>query len=91
MHKLEHITRSEREKYQLLRSIARLKMHSEFEDFVEALRQSLQQIDQKNRTGVTPALEWGQGAAQFVAGLLETIEQADEISRKIESRTRKNA
>lgn len=88
--KLEHAAASDQEKVQLLRSIARLKTHSEFQDLVEALRQSLQMIDQKNRTAEAPTLNWGQGAAQYVSGLLETIESADATSRTIESRLRKN-
>lgn len=91
MIKIEQTAVTDRDKYQLMRSIARLKMHSEFEDLVAALRQSLQVIDQKNRTADAPVLHRGQGAAQFVASLLETIEQSDDISRAIESRMRKNA
>jgi len=88
--KLEHIAANDREKVQLLRSISRLKQHSEFQDLVEALRLSLQHIDQRNRTAQDPVLNWGQGAAQYVAGLLETIDQSDATSRAIESRLRKN-
>ncbi len=88
--KLEHVAASDRDKVQLLRSISRLKQHSEFQDLVEALRQSLQLIDQKNRTAEVPNLHWGQGAAQYVSGLLETIDQSDATSRTIESRLRKN-
>ena len=88
--KLEHIASGDQDKLQLLRSIARLKQHSEFQDLVEALRQSLLTIDQKNRSAEAPTLQWGQGAAQYVAGLLETIDNADATSRTIESRLRKN-
>ena len=88
--KLEHVAANDREKVQLLRSITRLKQHSEFQDLVEALRQSLQLIDAKNRTATEPTLNWGQGAAQYVSGLLETIDTADATSRTIEGRLRKN-
>lgn len=90
MHKLEHVADDDRQKVNLLRSIARLKQNSEFEDLVEALRLMLEHIDQKNRTAEAPNLQWGQGASQFVAGLLETIRTAEEVSRAIESRLRKN-
>ncbi len=88
--KLEHVATGDQEKIQLLRSIARLKQHSEFQDLVEALRLSLRSIDQRNRSAEAPQLHWGQGAAQYVAGLLETIDTADATSRTIESRLRKN-
>jgi sugar-specific transcriptional regulator TrmB len=88
--KLEHVITGDREKVQLLRSIARLKAHSEFQDLVDALRRSLSVIDQKNRAAESPTLQWGQGAAQYVSGLLETIDNADATSRTIESRLRKN-
>lgn len=88
--KLEHVATGDQEKIQLLRSISRLRHHSEFQDLVEALRLSLQAIDQRNRNAEAPSLQWGQGAAQYVAGLLEIIDNADATSSAIESRLRKN-
>jgi len=88
--KLEHVTgNNTRETEQLLWSIQRLKSNSDFQTLVEALRQAQSQIDQKNRTATEPTLHWGQGAAQFVSSLLETIDKADETFKAIQKQPRK--
>lgn len=73
----------ERKRLQFLQALARLKQTDDFQLLIDVLHQTQQNIDKSNRIAHSPELQWGQGHAQFLNELLETIGIAEELSRDL--------
>ncbi|MBU2097939.1 MAG: hypothetical protein KKD00_04200 [Gammaproteobacteria bacterium] len=73
----------ERKRLQFLQALARLKQTDDFQLLVEVLHQAQTNIDKSNRIAHSPELQWGQGHAQFLNEMLETIGSAETLSRDL--------
>lgn len=69
----------DRKRMQFLAALSRLKNNDDFSFFVQVLRQAQESIDTKNRVALSPDLQWGQGAAQFLSDQLSLIEESEAL------------
>ncbi|MCA9340008.1 MAG: hypothetical protein KDA17_03810 [Candidatus Saccharibacteria bacterium] len=65
-----------RAQFRLYSAISRIKDHPDFQVLLDEFKAELHEQDRKNRIAQSPALEWGQGVAQFLNDLLETVEKS---------------
>lgn len=72
-----------RQRFKFCAAVSRLKQIDDFNLLTETLRECLDAIDRKTRTAASPDLEWGQGAAQFLDGLLQEISGAEDLRNEL--------
>jgi len=70
-------------RFQFCTAVSRLKQTDDFTLLVDVLGECLESIDKKTRTAASPDLEWGQGAAQFLDELLQTIGSAEALRNQL--------
>jgi len=77
---------NEEELTQLLQAISTLKRYKEFQTFIDFLNGMVNSIDQLNRAALAPELQWQQGAAQLLEGLLDLIKDSSITGRELYER-----